>query len=80
MQVTEKWPLLARLQFAPRCIFSKSPCIFAKSREIPPGDGFADDWLVSQGVRSPGYYFPMCRRVAAEGLLGHAQTKIAART
>ena len=50
MQVTEKWPLLARLQFAPRCIFSKSPCIFAKSREIPPGDGFADDWLVSQGV------------------------------
>jgi len=51
MQVTEKWPLLARLQFAPRCIFSKSPCIFAKSREIPPGDGFADDWLVSQAYR-----------------------------
>jgi len=48
MQVIEKWPLLNRLQFAPRCIFSKSPCIFVKSREIPPGDGFADDWLVSQ--------------------------------
>jgi glutathione S-transferase len=31
MQVIEKWPLLARLQFAPRCIFSKSPCIFVKS-------------------------------------------------
>jgi hypothetical protein len=27
MQATEKWSLLARLQLAPRCIFSKSPCI-----------------------------------------------------
>jgi hypothetical protein len=35
MQVIEKWPLLARLQFAPRSIFSKSPCIFVKSKEIP---------------------------------------------
>jgi hypothetical protein len=36
MQDIEKWPLLARLPLAPRCIFSNSPCIFRKSREIPP--------------------------------------------
>ena len=32
MQVTEKWPLLARLQFAPRRIFSNSACISKQSR------------------------------------------------
>ena len=26
MQAIEEGPVLARLQFAPRCIFSKSPC------------------------------------------------------
>ena len=39
MQVIEKWSLLARLQFAPHCIFSNSPCIFEKSREFRPETG-----------------------------------------
>ena len=39
MQNIEKWPLLARLQLAPRCIFSKSPCIFLKSRDVLPETG-----------------------------------------
>src|SRR6202035_6070224 len=29
-------------------------------RDAAGGDGFAADCLVSQGVGSPGYYFPMC--------------------
>ena len=36
MQVIEKWSLLARLQFAPRCIFSNSPCIFEKAGNFAP--------------------------------------------
>src|SRR5450759_4458779 len=39
MQTIEKWRLLARLQFAPRCIFSDSPCIFVKCREFLPETG-----------------------------------------
>src|SRR4030081_2434702 len=47
MQAIEKSPLLTRLQFASRCIFSKSPCIFLKAGNFHPRDGFARDWLVS---------------------------------
>src|ERR1019366_4348479 len=35
MQTIEKWRLLARLQFAPRCIFSDSPCIFEEAYFLP---------------------------------------------
>jgi hypothetical protein len=43
MQAIEEGPVLARLHLAPRCIFSKSPCIFPKSRELPDRDWFAAD-------------------------------------
>ena len=36
MQTIEKWRLLARLQFAPRCIFSDSPCIFVNAGNFCP--------------------------------------------
>src|ERR1700737_3773247 len=47
MQDIEKWPLLARLLLAPRCIFSKSPCISVKSRELPDRDLFSVSRLLS---------------------------------
>src|ERR1700730_1534669 len=40
--------------------FLKLSLHFPKKQGISPRDGFASDWVVSQGVGSPGYYFPMC--------------------
>jgi hypothetical protein len=36
--------------------FSQTLPAFSKKQGISPRDGFASDWVVSQAVRSPGFY------------------------